>query len=404
MFSKLKSYWQFGTTFCSIELTTFGGKDVLLSVLATKKKNEFANFQFKKAESFSELSETLPKNQHCYLLINSSKVLIKEISFTENNQKALSKTFPSLSLSDFYFQILKTKAKCYVAICRKSDVDTILKQASSQKIEVLGFQLGFSSLSNLIPLLKETYVITPRYEFAILENEIDSFSENNDQNNSSYTIENIAVVSDYLIPLSGLFYYLSKTKELSSNSTEENKKLLLQQEQKNFFRKGMLTGVGILLFSLLINFFLFNSYYTQQQTKMKELQLLKAQQESYLFRSSILESKERIVQNILNGSSSKSSFYINRIVAFRPASILFDEINFQPLLKAIRVDKTIDYLYDEVMLSGTSNDKNDFSNWIESLENFDWVKSVMVTNFGYSKKYISSFGVKILIRPDETKK
>ncbi len=403
MINKVKSYWNYGNNYCSIELTTVSGDNKLHLVSAKKKKNEFTDFNFIEATSFSELAILLPKNQHCYLIINTDKVLIKEIPFIENDQKALAHAFPSLTSTDFYYEILKTKTKCFVAISRKEDIDFILKEAASQNLEILGFELGFSSLPCLIPLIDEDNIVTSSYEFNALEGEINAFSENKTQNRLSYSIDDIEVNSNFLLALSGIFNYLTPPNEQSSNFIEENNNLNTLQKQKNFFKKGMLLGIGILLISLLINFFLFNSYYKNLQTKQEEVQLLKTQKDRYLSKSTIIESKERIVQNILNSSTSKSSFYINQIVAYKPSSILFSEIVFQPLQRTIKADKAIEYTLGEINISGESNDKNTFSNWIETLENFDWVKSVTVTNYGYSKKNESSFSVNISILNDSKK-
>ena len=403
MLNKVKSYWNYGNNYYSIEITTISGGNTLHLVSAKKKKNEFTDFDFIESTSFSELAKTLPKNQHCYLIINTDKVLIKEIPFIENDQKALANAFPSLSSSDFYYEILKTKTKCFVAICRKEGIDFLLKEAASHNLEVLGFDLGFSSLSSLIRLIDENNIVSSRYEFSILDGELSSFSENRVQNSVSYTIEDFEVNSNFLPALSGIFNYLLSPVDKSSNFMEENNHLNTLQKQKNFFRKGILSGIGILLFTLLINFFVFNSYYKNLQTKQEEVQLLKSQKDRYLSKSSIIESKERIVQNILNSSTSKSSFYINRIVAYKPSSILFSEIVFQPLQRAIKADKAIEYTVSEINISGESNDKKTFSNWIETLENFDWVNNVTVTNYGYSKKNESIFSLNISILDDSEK-
>ncbi len=403
MLNKVKSYWDYGSNFSSIEITTVSGDNTFHLVSAKKKNNEFTDFDFKEAKSFSELVKNLSKNQHGFLIINTDKVLIKEVSFFENDQKVIANAFPSLSSSDFYYEILKTKTKCFVAICRKDDVDIILKEAASQNLEVLGFELGFSSLSGLIPLINDDNIVTSLFEFTTLEGEINTFSKNKTQNRASYTIDDFKVDSNFLLALSGIFNYLPTSIVQSSNFMEENKNLNTLQKQKNFFRKGILSGIGILLFSLLINFFLFNTYYKDLQTIQEEVQLLKSQKDIYLSKSSTIESKERIVQNILNSSTSKSSFYINRIVAYKPSSILFSEILFQPLQRSIKVDKAIEYTIGEINISGESNDKNTFSNWIEILENFDWIKSVTVTNYGYSKKNEATFSLNISILDDSEK-
>lgn len=404
MLDKIKSYWDYGNNFCCLEITSDSNKNLVHLVTAKKKSNEFTNFNFIEATSFSELINSVTKNQHCFLIINNDKVLIKETPFFEKDQKVLSEAFPSLSLSDFYFEILRTKTKSFVAICRKEDVNQLLKEASTQNLEVLGFSLGFSTLSRTIPLINTDHIHTFRHQFTLLDNEIDSFGINHTSiNNTSYKIDDFEVSSKFLLALSGIFNYLPTTLTESSNTIPKNHSLRSLQNQKVFFRKGLVVGTSIILFSLLINFLLFNSYYKNLQSKKEEIQLLTSQKEQYLSKSTMIENKEKLVNNILNSSSSKSSFYINRIVAYKPISILFSEIVYQPLQRVIKLEKKVEYESGEIIISGESIDKNTFSNWIAALENFDWVKSVTVTNYGYSKKNESIFSIKISLQDGSQK-
>ncbi len=398
MRSGIQSYWNYGTTFCSTEIASVSGEEKLFAVTAKKKKDEFKELDFIESSSFSELSTKLPKHQHAYLIVNTNKVLLKETSFESNNKKVLSRAFPGLALSDFYYEILRTPAKCFIAVCRKDYIDAILKEAELQKIAIIGFSLGFSSISNLVPIIDEDEIYTSRHQFYIQNTSIASFSEKTGSGHT-YTIEDIHVSSNHLLALSGLFNYI-KNEERLTNFNKENKHLKELQGQKAFFKKGLAAGIGILLVLLLINFLFFSSYYNRQQVLSQEVQLLQAQKETFAARINEIEAKEQVVTNILTSGNSKSSFYLNRIVAERPASILFSAIQFQPLGRAIRPDKKIEYEAGKITVAGESNDRTAFSKWIETLEQKDWIKAVTVISYGATNSRVAEFEISIHIKND----
>jgi len=397
MISKIKTYWSYGSTYCGIEVTTHNGKQKLFAVTAKKKKEEFIDFSYNEFSEFSSLSEKIANNQHCFVSITTDKVLVKEIGFVQDKQKAVSMAFPGLSLKEFFYEVIFTETNCFVAVCRKEDVHLILKDLEKHKIDVIGFQLGFSAIMNLIPLLKQERLYTASYELSCTENELNSFSQNKQQLSSHYQIEDSTVDSNYLIALSGIFNYVTN-KGLNSNFEEDNNASNILQKQKTFFRKGVFVAVGILLLLLLINFFVFNSNFNRLQVKQEEVQLLKSQQENYLSKSASLEKKEQVVSNILTSGNSKTSFYINRIVAYKPHSILFNSVIYQPLKKAIRADKLIFFDENKIIISGKSNDQTEFSSWIEALEILGWTTEVSVINYAASKSNLATFEISISLK------
>ncbi|PHS65749.1 MAG: hypothetical protein COB12_06670 [Flavobacterium sp.] len=402
MISNIKTYWNYGQIYCGIEVTTCEGKQKRFAVTAKKKKEEFIDFIYNEFSETSNLSDKIVNNQHCFVSITTNKVLIKEIGFVQDKQKAVSMAFPGLSLTEFYYEVIFTKTNCFVAVCRKEEVHLILKELEKHKIDVIGFQLGFSAIINLIPLLKQERIYSASYDLSCIENQLNSFSQNKEQLSSHYQIDDSAVASNYLIALSGIFNYVTN-RGSNSNFEEENNTSKTLQKQKTFFRKGVFFAVGILLLLLLINFFVFNSNFNRLQVKQEEVQLLKNQQENYLTKSASLEKKEQVVNNILTSGSSKTSFYINRVVAYKPNSILFNSIVYQPLKKAIRPDKSIDFNKNKIIINGKSNDQAAFSSWIEALEILDWTSEVSVTNYAASKTNLANFEISITLSKNETK-
>lgn len=399
MLEKLKSYWNYGTTYCSIELTSTSEGERMFAITAKKKKGEYEDLYFNEAETISEIQGFIKKNQHAFLTINTNQVLVKETNLLVDPQMLLSQTFPGLNYSEFYYEIVKSGSKAFVAVCRKEYVEKIINEFENHNISIIGFQLGFSSLEKLIPILKVSSVNTGRFHFALANKHIESFTEASAQG-EVYHIENIEVPSNYLVAVSGLLKYDAGSEIDSINFSTDNKGQTEKYREKNFFRKAIVVGVVTLLVLLLINFLVFDSYYKNYQILQEESELSKTQRERYTIKQHSVTEKEKLVSNILNSGSSKSSYYINRLVAIKPTSILFDQVQYQPLSKTIRPDKSITYEKDIIIVSGKSNDKEVFSSWIELIEKLDWTSSVIIKNYGASTSKVSEFSLQITVADD----
>ena len=398
MLSKLRSYWDYGNTFCGIELATVGGREKLFGVTAKKRQGEFTDMEFFQIPSLSDVGTELPKQQHCFLAINSDKVLIKSVPSLGSDTKTVSSAFPGLSLVDFYFEILKTPFGSIVAVCRKDYVQNVLGELEKQNIYVLGFHLGITSLQALTSFLKQENVIVPRFQISLEENSIKDIAPNEDYSEAVYELGDIKVKSEFLLSLGLLFSYTGTGLDSSNNFGDENKDLLKQHQEKNFFKKGVFLGFGILLVSLLVNTFFFNSYFKKEQQLNEELVYMESQKKGIESKLEAVNKKEQLVEHILNSGSSKSSFYLNRIVALKPSSIGFSDIQYQPLGRSIRPDKQIEYSQNSIIVSGESRDKAEFSQWVTELGKLKWAEKVSVVHYGDAGRDISTFSITLNIR------
>lgn len=401
MLSKLRSYWKYGSAFCGIELTTLKGMEKLFGVTAKKRQGEFTDLDFLQF-SLTDVDKNLPKQQHCFLAINSDKVLIKSVPNQESDLKTVSTAFPGLSLTDFYYEILKTPYNSIVSICRKDYVKNVLGVLEKRHIHVLGFHLGITPLQILVPMLKGEKVSVPRYQIGIEHNNIRDFVPTEHHNGLTYELEDIKVASEYLLSLALLFNYTGAAFNSSNNFAEENKNLSKLHQEKVFFKKGIFLGVGLLLVSLLVNTFFFNAYFKKEQQLYEESMFMEAQQKGMEGKLETVSKKEQLVNHILNSGTSKSSYYLNRIVAVKPSSIGFSDIQYQPLNRSIRPDKPIEYSQNNIVVSGESKDKGDFSQWISDLGKLKWVENASVIYYGNAGKDLSSFSITIAIK-DESK-
>ena len=127
-----------------------------------------------------------------------------------------------------------------------------------------------------------------------------------------------------------------------------------------------------------------------QTTKLKIIELNESVSKS-----------QKMVEDMLKGNSSKSSFYINTIVQSLPNSILLSELNYQPVLKRIKAEQPINVDSNSILLSGESNNSDMFSKWLTDLENIKWINKVEILSYEDFSKSSSKFSLKLGVINDQ---
>ncbi|MEL6809719.1 MAG: hypothetical protein AAFP76_00095 [Bacteroidota bacterium] len=403
MLNRLLSYISYGSSFCGIEVNTFDASDQFFAITAEKRKQEFEKFDFYKEDSLAALSQKVGKNRHAFLIINTDKVLVKEVASSFDQKNALAHAFPGLSSSEFFFEVVKFSEKTFVAVCRKEEVESIIRKAEVNHFHVLGFHLGFTSLKALLPSLSYDELPTQRFSITLENQEIGSFSLNQENEHLFCHIQGVEIHSHHILALSGLTGPLTNSKELLGNTTATSvdlKKLFLE---KAFFRNGLKLAVTLLLVIVMGNLFFFNQFRKKYQQLDAEASLISTQQRTIKTKTETLELKESIVKNILNSDHSKSSFFINRLVSGKPPSVVFSEIHYQPLERNPRPDKAIQYRKGTIVLSGESGSKEAFSQWIETLEAEDWILEVTILDYGMAQTTRDLFHINLKLNEDSKK-
>lgn len=401
---ELKSFWKYGREYCSLEQGLDAEGETFINILlSTKKNGEFDIGKTFGESSVESLKGKIKEGQHIFLNFSGSQVIIKPITTSGDDSKILNSAFPSLDRNNFYYQILKTPSINFVSICRKDYVTGVIKKYSNQNFNVIGFSLGFSSIKSILSVFQEKEIELSIYKITIEGGEVIHYEKTvPHKNGKNYLIQETSVGSNYLLPLAGLFSYTHQPAGTTSNFNEELKNLRKEFQEKVFFKKSLLIGTFILLGVLLINFFIFTSYYSKLQEISEKHQVEIFQNEIEKDKLGKLKDKESIVNNIFNNSNSKSVYYLNRIIAKKPGSIQLTEFTYQPLFSQIKENEEISLATNEIKISGSTIDEAEFSSWVELIQNFTWVKVVKVTDYSYESGNSSKFAINIQMEDNET--
>jgi Tfp pilus assembly protein PilN len=391
MIERLQSYWLYGSTFCSLELTSQNEEEVIYGLTAKKKKNEFDNIKTFQS-SIDTISDNLSKNQHCYLTVNTDQVLIETATNFKEDNDIVAQAFPGLSSTSFYSEILKQGKIAFVAVCRKEYIDKKIKELENKGISIIGFSLGFSVVKNTLSLLNKDSLQTSRQELTLGENSIVDYDSIENSQKEDYKIEDVTINANHLLSLSGLPNYFA----------ENQQELTTKHKQKTFFQKGLYAGVGLLIGVWIINMIFFTTYKGELKELRGQSSTSLTQKEAYQAKLKEVNQKEKVVQNILQTANSKSAFYLNRVTASLPETINLSQLAYQPIAKAIREGKEINYQENVLVVSGISTDTQVFNSWIEQLEKFSWIASSTVSSYTQKTNSKAEFEIKFNLAYDTT--
>ncbi len=393
MVEKLKTYLLYGNTYCGIE---HNSNKTIEAILLKKKKKEIVIENSFAGTTVDDIAAKLPKKQHAFLIVNNDTVLSKFIQSTEKEQnRLLYEAFPNLKINDFYYEIDSHGSFHDIAICRKSTVDKLIETYKKQNITVIGFSLG-----NVMTAVVNNFMEQPSYytSNALLTKESDQItgiSLVEAVPKQTYSINGLEVQNTQLLNFSGALSYILQSKTTVSNFEETETNLVTDFRQKRFFSQFIIFGLGFLLLILLLNFFMFNSYYESVESMKQTASVNSSQKEKLLKLKAVVDEKQKTVDDILKNSASRSSYYIDAIANSLPNTIQLAGLTYQPIKKRIKKNKAIQWTQNTITISGISTDSDLFSDWIQTLEDLGWIDTVTVVNYGAQTKTYTDFSLKI---------
>jgi hypothetical protein len=379
----------------------WGMFEKLYATLLKKTKKEVDIESSLESESIKDIIDKLPKKQHAFLVINNEKVLTKKVESDQiEDLKLVYRAFPNITIDSFYYKIVKQGNLHFVSICRKDDVQELIIKYKAKGISIINLSLGSIAAFGICEYINSKTIFTSNAKLLKEDHTIISIENIVDVESQTYNINGVSVNNYQLLSFSGALNTLLNNSQSKSNFNEQQQLLLSDYKQKRFFSQFLKLGLIFLFGLLLINFFVFNHYFNKVNDLQQTSQINQTTKQTVLKLNERINKTQKMVDDMLKCSASKSSFYTNAIVQRLPSSILLSELNYQPLQKRIKTEQPIKVFNNILLISGSSSNSEDFSKWIVELDTNNWISTTEITSYEDVSKSVSKFSIKLSILND----
>ncbi|MEM6816407.1 MAG: hypothetical protein AAF600_18775 [Bacteroidota bacterium] len=405
MIRSVKHFFIQGNRFYGIDICHVEGTERFFLLKLKKQKGELVIDEKSHYDAIQDVIKVMETSVPVFVSLNTKGVLTKVADHSSLKGRALANTlFPNMDEESLYFESYTIKNQNVISIVRKEELNSYLEEFQNANLSVYSISLGLSGLEKIISFFQETEIHT--HSQAIQMDDVDgsiAITKNKTVSTKHYDINDLKVDSEYVLSLGAILrglYTVDKEDTNLFNTISNGKK---EYSFRRIFSLMLYLSISLVLGVLLINFMFFSYYHSQvedlrEQTILNESGIIQLKK----LNTSIAQKESRL-EKALSTSSSKISLYLDQLAQKVPGSILLEEITYQPLAKPIKPTKYIEYSNDLVMVSGTTSDNLDFTNWIGELERLPWTQSVETMEYDFQNKKTSFFHLRIKIL-DEAKK
>jgi len=358
-------------------------------------------------QNTADFATKIPANTAIHLSLTGSAVLFKAVEQVQDAKQALALAFPNLNTDLFYYQVQLLPSVAWVFIARRAEVDTLVQNFKKHKLFVVSLQLSHA----YFPLLKE-YLKTEDHTLQSLTASWDMQTNALNRNTEtatasplqkkSYTFGDGNISSHHTLGLASVIAHLSDSDTMLFSNTDTATFTQDYEHQKRF--SWLLKyGIGALLAVLLLNFYFFSKAHTRlSHLQGSTLQTPTVQNASQLKeRQQVFERKAQSVQNRLQTTGSKTSWYLTELTRSLPTSIKLTELQFQPLKAALKEDQPLQVTSNQILLKAEAQCKTEVNTWLQTLERLPFVTQVVVLAYSHSQKQRASLELQVQIKQRE---
>jgi len=363
------------------------GETLCALATLTKRKEGIFVSNSETGLDFSSVLEKINPAVPLYFNIDGKGVIIRKVDDINDDagESLLHKAIPNAKPEDFYFQVSgESKGSKILAICRRDAADKYIQQLAQKKCFIHSIEIGFSAILPFLQVIEPEELLLPYWELSDCKNSMPGFAKKTHPSRS-YSLGGDQIASDIIIPYTSALQFF--TQVCNTGNTSNTSNIVSSQKDdfyySNLIKKGGIALLGLLFALLLGNYLLFDTYYNTRQKLEQNLasnemlfrKLEKLKQE--------LDGKKKIISVTSGGGQSRYSYYADQVALTLPSTIQLTDMVFSPLEKKVKKSKPISFRSSLVSITGTVRKSTDLYEWIEVLNQHDWVQLASVVHYAH---------------------
>lgn len=367
------------------------------------KQNKISIVENRLLESFDDLFEILDKDTPLVVSVNGRHIIHKPVdgSGVDDDAGILAACYPNFSLEEFYYQKSQIASpSVFFSIIRKETLNEVVRLLEERGLFILKICLGPFCLNSIRSFLTSSQIVSiPHYKLVYDGGRIASVDYITEEERSWLMIGDQQVDSRFVLAYAGVVDYFVNESDATISIVTDSAE---NYRCKSYTRVVLYTSLVFVLVILIINAAIFWGYrngigeiyqeYVQKREKAVELDSLRKeaqQKRDYLVKNNFVE-------------LSKTTFYVDRLSALRPAGIRFIELNVFPL-KTDGVGDNGDELKFEanlIAVSGEAGSAYVLNTWLERIKGEKWVSSVTLNKIKQVEvPEVTCFSIDIKLKP-----
>jgi hypothetical protein len=316
-------------------------------------------------------------------------LIFKKVTLPEtdiNYEEVLAQALPTIDVNDFSIQVYPQRdCDAYINIFRKEQTDAILKVIRDEKFEIADVFLGYSFITDAVP-------ITSLFDSIQTNNSIIQFSNNcvedikyeTIEGNGNITIEDLSLNKTNMLGFALCFVYLlNNQRYFNLNGLKEFRTIHQQQNKLRVLSRAVI-GLSFLL--CLINFLCFTYYFEENKKLETELNLYEGKYEKINKLLSSYEKKRHLIEEAGILSDEDFTRSIDKIASTIPEEIILSNWVINPIVSKSEEDSLMKFSKGIISIKGNCNKSFIVNEWVNVLKSQNFVKNVNLEKFAYNNE------------------
>lgn len=367
------------------------------------KKNKVELLVKGQTKDISEICKIAKKsNAPITLSITGKGVISKKVIFSENDSLQLNdlikQHLPTIDAKEFYIQFYKNETQSgFLSICRKEQVDDLLKHFVNEKSEIVNVFIG-SLVCNALSGLTTSYnrLNTSLYQLDLVNGYVEAVVPTVTANESdTLNIGDLTIVTKQTIAFASGFSYLTRQQNYISDDVSITN-LLSNHLEKIKIRILLFTLIAIIFIISGINSVLFFQKFEEDSALQVELNLYESKNTQITQLLDNYQKKKSLIEQAGIFDNKKLSVFADKIAASLPNDIVLRELYFNPEIGETEEDSLMDFQQHQLIIKGNCNKSLLLNEWVNVLKSQSFIKSVNLENFIFnSEGHLPNFVLKI---------
>jgi len=348
--------------------------------------------------SYEELTARTGTSRPLAVSVNGRGLLHKKLPAGDLKGHPIEMILPNANPHEFYHAVTRLENFTLVSVIRKEVLDKIVTNLQNKGFRLLSLSIGPSDIQYLTSFLTaagNTPVVgSTNFQFLFSKDgqltDIIPLAGGEDSlpDKEEYNIGDQYVRSPALLAFGSAIGLLASGPE--DTAVFEHASVAGHREEYRYFRyyrAALWTLLSTLLVILLVNFFVYN-YYFSRNTDLQYIQMVgRGQEEKAKRMEASLRWKEAFLSQYGWETSSRLSFFADRMAGLVPAGTLLTCMKLYPSRSTLLGEgHGIRFKRDTIEVTGACDDPTELNQFTNNLKNLPMFREVSIRNYAYKKE------------------